>query len=337
MAIPIKKATYREVRHKRMKDWKEQLKPRSKYTLSQNEQPQALQNIFLTAPCDWGVMRNGGKNGARFAPDILLNLFKKMAKHQDNSQWSTHQVVKKDLAAHDFSGAQDYSYQKIKSILSPLPSSSNEQSPVNIFHLAAGHDHIYPLAKAVLEIYGKAIILNIDAHLDTRVDELPHSGTPFRQLHNEFNLSKNNNENNNETRLTLAQLGIHKYANTPHNYEEMGDMNILSMEECHKENKLQSWLDQILSHNQGPLILSLDCDGIDGPIMPAVSAANHDGLNKTQMKVILESCIQYWNKFNSPRLFGLYEYNPQFDDLHCTSGRYLSSLIHRIYNTSETL
>jgi formiminoglutamase len=52
----------------------------------------------------------------------------------------------------------------------------------NIIHLGGGHDHVYPLLKAIETKYKKIIILNIDPHCDTRESEHNHSGTPFRQF-----------------------------------------------------------------------------------------------------------------------------------------------------------
>ena len=294
--------------------WKNQLTPRSQFTLSQGEDENLANHLFLQSPSDWGVMRNGGKNGARFAPSVLLSNFKKMAKHEKDSPWRSITVSSQNLEGQDFIQAQLDSSKKISSALSA------HDKLKSVIHFAAGHDHVYPLAKSIIEKYGKAIIINIDAHLDTRSDELPHSGTPFRQLYKDFG-----------SKMTLTQVGIHDYANVAANYEGMDQMNILTMEEITDSRSLKSWLDKVLCMDMGPLILSLDCDGLDGSIMPAVSAANHHGLDKFQMNMILEASIKYWSKYQHPRIFGVYEYNPLFDDLHTTSGRYLASLIHKVY------
>lgn len=297
-------------------NWKEQLIPRKQYTLSLKQTKNAAEHLFLSSPSDWGVIRNGGKNGARFAPAAIMANFQKMAKHKANGPWLLEQVSDPSLEELDFTQAQLASAESISSLL------DKNSKTKSIIHLGAGHDHIYPLTRALLNHHDKVIIINIDAHLDTRTDEQPHSGTPFRQIHQEFG----------QKRVSLAQVGIHQYANIASNYEGMDQMNILSMEDIKWDKQLDEWLNKVLVMDQGPLILSLDCDGLDGSIMPAVSAANHHGLNKHQMNMILESCLTYWKKYQHPRIFGLYEYNPLYDDLHTTSGRYLSSLIHKVYS-----
>ena len=301
-------------------NWKDQLPPRSGFTLSQkeNSSEEAASNILISSPCDWGVMRNGGKNGARFAPEVLLSNFKKMANHHTNKSWSHHIVTSsnKNLPAQDFEKSQQESASNIQSLL------KDRNQLTSLIHLAAGHDHVYPLVKALMNRFEKVTILNIDAHLDTRQDVLPHSGTPFRQIYSEFGPS----------RVNLAQVGIHHYANVEENFNDMGNMNVLTMEEIKVNKDLSAWLNKTLAFDQGPLILSLDCDGLDGSIMPAVSAVNHHGLNKQQMDIILEASLKYWHKYQYSKIFGLYEYNPIFDDINTTSGRYLASLIHKVYN-----
>jgi len=297
-------------------NWKDQLTTRGQHTLAQNENEHSFEHLLLSSPSDWGVIRNGGKNGARFAPQALMAHFKKMAFHLDNQKWSLYQVSNEIAEAQNFTQSQFKSSQNIETLL--------EQNSMvkSIIHLGAGHDHIYPLTRALLSRYDKVLIINIDAHLDTRMDDSPHSGTPFRQIQKEFGTK----------RVSLAQVGIHQYANIPANYEEMEQMDVLTMEEIKWDKQLKQWLDKVLVMNQGPLIISLDCDGLDGSIMPAVSAANHHGLNKHQMDMILEAGLNYWHKYQHPRIFGLYEYNPLYDDLHTTSGRYLASLIHKVYS-----
>ncbi len=297
-------------------NWKGQLSTRSQYSLSQKENLEESAHLLVSSPSDWGVMRNGGKNGARFAPQTLLNNFKKMAGHSENEDWASFTVSHQKEEELDFPKAQLKSSASIEKLL------ERNSKLKSLIHLGAGHDHVYPLTRALLSQYEKVLIINIDAHLDTRADELPHSGTPFRQLHREYG----------DKRISLAQVGIHKFANVQANYEGMDQMNILPMDKIKGDRDLMQWLDKVLVMNQGPLILSLDCDGLDGSIMPAVSAANHFGLNKKQMNIILEASLNYWNKYQHPRIFGLYEYNPLFDDLHTTSARYLASLIHKVYS-----
>jgi formiminoglutamase len=78
--------------------------------------------------------------------------------------------------------------------------------------------------------------------------------------------------------------------------------------------------------NNRLLVLSIDADGLDGSVMPAVSAVNADGINKIQMAAILD----WYKKISNPtKCLGLYEFNPIYDTLSQVGARYLTSLLYR--------
>ena len=193
-----------------------------------------------------------------------------------------------------------------------------------LLHLGGGHDHVYPFAKALGEHHKAIIVINIDAHLDTRPDGEIHSGTPFRQLHQSL-----------KGKLHLLQVGIHSFANGEGNYKEMGSMEVLkefSIEEITKwihSAKLAENIDDT------PLLLSVDCDGLDASFMPAVSAPNHRGLSQEQFHQVFKACQDYWRTSKAPRAFGLYEFNPLFDNLSQQSARYLASYMHDFFLMEE--
>jgi len=268
-------------------------------------------DLFICSATDIGVMRNGGKRGARFSPETILNLFSKMIAPEGARHWSHESVSCEADELADFQRAQASSADKLQEAL-------NHESQ-HIIHLGGGHDHIYPLALAWSRQHPeeKLVIINIDAHLDTRTDELGHSGTPFRQIQKEMN-----------NLLHLYQLGIHSYANVAENYENMASMEVAPSQ---AEADFESWIETILNrHKNDQLILSLDCDGLDQSFMPAVSAPNHNGLGAKEMNRILGLCQNHWRESNKTPIFGLYEYNPVFDNINATAGRYLTSLIHQL-------
>jgi formiminoglutamase len=126
--------------------------------------------LFLCSPSDEGVMRNLGRNGTKYGPKTILNHFSQLTKHNNNS-FQYDNVTNQNDEINDFNNAQKSQSENIKNYI--------EQ---NIIHLGGGHDHVYPLLKAIETKYKKIIILNIDPHCDTRESEHNHSGTPFRQF-----------------------------------------------------------------------------------------------------------------------------------------------------------
>ena len=85
-----------------------------------------------------------------------------------------------------------------------------------------------------------------------------------------------------------------------------------------------------ISNLEGPLLLSLDCDGLDSSFMPAVSAPNHNGLTKKEYESLLTELKKYWSRTSNKPYYGIYEYNPVFDDLSLSSGRYLAHTIYKL-------
>lgn len=279
----------------------------------------AHDNVLFTGPCDLGVMRNGGKAGAKHAPQALLAAFQKMVAFHpakkigffQTSQTQTSQI-------EQFPSLQQREKEELKNT---LPSKNILKK---VAHLGGGHDHIYPLVAAYLDQYPKekVLILNIDAHLDTRRDQEVHSGTPFRQLHGEY-----------KDRVHLSQLGIHHFANHPQNFEDMGNMEVLPYN-GHQHFKEE--LTKIFTlHRDRTLVLSLDCDGLDASFMSAVSAPNHRGLSQEDFQEVLETCFSFWKTSDKPAIYGLYEYNPLFDDLTTKGARYLVGTLYNFFERND--
>ncbi len=299
-------------------NWQTNLKERNTLKWSDRLKPfdesHIHPHLLIEAPCDLGVMRNGGKRGAKHGPQAITSVLKKMVPLSTDSTAITalSTGVSLEEEIEHFPSVQQRETDLIKG---SLPDHLKK-----IAHLGGGHDHIYPLINAFLERYPKeeVLILNIDAHLDTRADEQTHSGTPFRQLFKKFG-----------KRLHLVQIGIHSFANHPTNFEDMGEMEVLHW---HESDTLKKSLKVILSqHSDKTLCLSLDCDGLDGSYMSAVSAPNHRGLSQDQFWSVFKSCQEFWHQSEHPALYGVYEFNPLFDDLSTRAARFVASSLFDFY------
>ena len=269
------------------------------------------ENIIFQTPCDLGVMRNGGKRGAKHGPQALMAPFQGLTLPNKSDFTFESQVFSSPSQnPDDFEKVQEKECQFFEKQIKGKA----------LLHLGGGHDHVYPFAKALADKYQSLIVINIDAHLDTRPDDQNHSGTPFRQLYKDL-----------KGKLHLLQVGIHSFANGTGNYEDMGAMEVLksfSIDEIHK------WLTSMkLAENidETPLLLSVDCDGLDASFMPAVSAPNHRGLSQEEFEAVFNLCWEYWHESKAPRALGLYEFNPIFDNLSQQSARYLASYMHDFF------
>lgn len=276
---------------------------------SQNEK-NTKHCLVLKSSTDIGVIRNGGRNGARFAPQSFLSTFKKFSQNESLQKWTfeEREVSSKDLEEENFQRAQEVEAQNIAATIAG-------SSAQFVCHLGGGHDHIYPLLKAVSPGLKKVVVINIDAHADTRTDGEFHSGTPFRQFSEAFS-----------GEFKLYQIGLHPFANSFSTLSPLskGQMNILWKKDLNEEN-LKRFFAQIKSevNKETLVVFSLDADALHGTEVPGVSAVNPEGLSRGELLLV-------WNEYislplsHSPYL-GIYELNPLYDTLASLSMRTLGS------------
>lgn len=266
-----------------------------------------LDQLLLLSPADQGVIRNLGRAGARFAPDAIVCQLKKMAATKTNNKIFYKNILSD---SSNFDSSQTETSKIISSLL--------DLSPKGIIHLGGGHDHIYPLLNAIDDKYKKIHILNVDAHLDMRQDDHHHSGTPFRQFIKES-----------KSQYKILQTGIHKFANSKKTKAELGNnVSVQSFSELQSETNNFSIKSKTISNYIDEecdfFILSLDADALDGSIMEAVSAVNGLGLPLAFVHEIVSSVAS----LEKPTAFGVYEYNPLFDNLSCKGARAIAALLY---------
>ena len=162
-------------------------------------------------------------------------------------------------------------------------------------------------------------IINIDAHLDTRTDNLPHSGTPFRQASQMWT----------QGRFRLFQVGIHDYANAKSNYEKLpnGQMKVFNENDW---GVVAGKIEKLINTEDEIIVLSLDADALSASIMEGVSAVNPNGLTLKFMQSCLKS-YQNWME-GKKQYFGIYEYNPVYDNLSQKGAKAIASLVHQYFS-----
>lgn len=267
--------------------------------------------VFLKSSSDWGVMRNGGRNGARFAPQSFLTFFKRLTLTESMRKmvFLDQEVSSQNLEKEDFNQAQILETKAIEALF-------KQHNLSTFIHIGGGHDHIFPLLSSLHS--KKIIVVNIDAHADTRVDDEAHSGNPFRRF------AKNHPQ------FELYQIGLHPFANSLSTLQqlEQGTMKILWRSEF-SENSLKHFFEQIKSQitEDTKVIFSLDADALDGSIIPGVSAVNGAGLGLKDLKLI-------WNEYKKitthAPIIGIYELNPIYDTLSGLSMRTMAGFVFEI-------
>lgn len=275
-----------------------------------------LATIF-TSPTDLGVIRNSGRSGARFAPQTILYNLGRLNIHGNKSSRNIliEQVSDKQDEATNFENSQINSSKKINQLLA----SKTE----NIIHIGGGHDHVLPLLMAIDKTdCDNILILNIDAHCDTRVSDIQNSGTPFRDFSNVCSKPTH-----------LIQFGIHDSANSPSTISKLENISsktwyfddCVNKDSAELANKLFSDLPFNIT-SKTALVFSLDADAIDSSAMEGVSAVNGRGFNVQQIYDLLNLILMSTAK----KYFGIYEYNPVYDNLSQKGSRLIAGLIYKI-------
>ena len=269
--------------------------------------------LFLKSSSDVGVIRNGGRNGARFAPQSFLATFKKFALNESLKKYHFIEVEisNPEEEKRDFKEAQLLEAQRISELLEKHPDS-------RICHLGGGHDHIYPLLIALSKRYKKVIVINIDAHADTRTDENHHSGTPFRRFSHDY-----------LGNFKIYQVGLHPFANAISTLAplEKGQSHIIWKNDL-KDEKLKCLFQEISREidQETLVVFSLDSDALNGSEVPGVSAVNPAGLTQKELLDIWE---YYRNlPLTHAPILGIYELNPIYDTLASISMRTLGSFVY---------
>lgn len=291
-------------------------------SITENPENPSTQSIqFFYSPSDEGVRRNLGRNGSRFGPDAIKAALSKFTNHSTQFQLEFLEVTEQKEERENFEHAQDKSKERLSKLI-------RNNAQVLKFHLGGGHDHIYPLLMAIhqQEEVEKVLILNIDAHCDTRIDDIHHSGTPFRNL-----------DNGVKKPTKLIQYGIHPFSNAPSTLNELKNIQQeLFFFEAVKElshsfeqipSKLIKSLREFLSPKTA-IVLSLDCDALPGYEFPAVSAPNPRGIPIEHVRKLARLLQEQSQAQSCPYFFGVYEYNPLFDQTSALGAKMIASLIY---------
>lgn len=262
----------------------------------------------LMAPSDLGVQLNGGRRGAAHGPEAIVHQFSRR-------QSPPRPIVVQDLLEHwpggDLAQQQEFHTRALGELF------HRWGVPPKLVHLGGGHDQIFPLLQALPK--GRVRLINFDAHLDTRDDPRPHSGTPLRQWMRQA-----------PPGASVVQIGIGPWANPKENFQgpELQNMEVITIDELLKWNPphVPRAIQRAMfgDWDFDTLVVSLDCDGLDASEFPAVSAPNPLGMSFGQFRSMMELAHQV----RVPRkVLGIYEYNPLFDDLGASCGRKLGQII----------
>ncbi len=272
--------------------------------------------LFLKSSTDTGVIRNGGRNGSRFAPQSFLSTFKRFTLTPDLEHYRMVEVevANPEEERRDFLDAQNRQAERIAACL-------ELESYPRLCHLGGGHDHVYPLLCALARRFEHITVINVDAHADTRTDADANSGTPFRQFATRF-----------KGKFSLFQVGLQPFSNSfstlsplPHSTGENRGLWAQDLS-AKKLDDLFTAISATLD-SKTAVFFSLDADALNGWEVPGVSAVNPGGLGSPDLDELWQRYLRL-PLVHAP-MMGIYELNPVYDTLAALSMRCLGSFVFK--------
>ncbi len=253
--------------------------------------------VILGSPQDEGVIRNKGREGAKYGPDKIREAFYKLTISEKIESEKIFDIGNINTGS-SLEEIHDIQEEVVFQLL-------NENKKIII--LGGGNDISYPDGKALSRFNNNLLIFNIDSHFDVRSDKTRNSGTSYRMLL-EQNLVKPKN---------FYEIGIKRYSSSisHKNYLNSKGSHIYYFDEI-KEKRIKRLLKEILLKKKNKaLFWGFDMDAVNASDAPGVSAPNPAGFSIDEALSIAE--IAGHDK--RTKIFELSEVNPKFDQDNKTS------------------
>jgi formiminoglutamase len=268
--------------------------------------------VIIGFPHDEGVKRNGGRVGARLAPDNMRDIHLKrigtLVNPELNIDCSMIKIFDVGNVCHsetDFNQAHESLRNTVKRVINhpgnPIP-----------FVIGGGNDQSFSNAMGLLESsivkdQARVAVINVDAHLDVREQKnnLEHSGSPFRLLLEQKGFNGKNfvefAAQGTQCSLTHAKFVTEKHKGQIFWLSQLKGTHFTNVKEIFEK------LLNNLSANCDHIFLSFDLDSVSMEHAPGVSCPSPIGLSAQEA---LDICYLA-GKNSKVKLVDVSEYNPQ--------------------------
>ncbi|SHK97395.1 formimidoylglutamase [Rhodothermus profundi] len=220
--------------------------------------------VLVGFPSDTGVRRNGGRPGARQAPQAIREAFYRLTPDPRAGQAFIALLERTfDLGDFRMKRTLEASQEHFGRLIAPLLRAGKL-----VIILGGGHETAYAHFLAYVHAAQPVHILNWDAHADVRPlrDGKAHSGSPFRQaLTHPSGCCQS---------YTVAGLLPHSTA--------PDHLRFLHQHQAHyfwRDALTEDRIADLYSPERTPLMVSFDLDLVDQAFAPGVSAPATDGLS----------------------------------------------------------
>lgn len=251
-------------------------------------------------PDDEGIALNGGRIGAKDAPDTIRKYLYKMTPHLLKQLATTGELRIADLGNLTTTMTLEERHQ-----LGREQAEQVTDKNIPWVSLGGGHDYGYAdgagFLRSALKSGKKPIVVNLDAHLDVRpTDQGLNSGTPFYRLLQEF-----------PGAFSFYEIGLQPQCNSQSHWDwaQTQGAHLISAHEARDRGLLSIAHEICHKHAQQPLWISLDIDAIRSSEAPGCSQSWATGLSASEIFPFLSELYvgMDWKSFS------IYEVSPSLD------------------------
>ncbi len=254
-------------------------------------------------PDDEGIVMNGGRPGAKMAPDSIRQVFYKTTPGLGFTQLP--KIV--DLGNVDVSKPLSDRHERGRALARAAC-----EKQISFLSLGGGHDYGYSDTCGFLDTFAgksleKPLVINLDAHLDVRpLDKGHHSGTPFRRALTEFPFE-----------FEFFEIGLQPQCNSKDHWQWALDQgaHILPYDQVKGHSLVSKTQSELEMYRGRPTFLSVDIDSFASSEAPGCSAPWPTGLEIRYFTELLE----WLQSHLDVRGMGIYEVSPPLDEGNKTS------------------
>lgn len=253
--------------------------------------------VIVGCPQDEGVRRNGGREGAHLAPDLIRAEFYKL---------TNFGIAAKifDLGNVDVSGSLEETHERLTAHVAQILRDGKK-----VIVLGGGNDISYADGRAVADVFGAEnwIAVNVDAHFDVRADRPRNSGTPYRQLLEEKLLRPD----------YFYEVAFQPYFASPVYFRYLQNLgvNLISLDQLRsRETSAAALREQIrlkfIHHSKSlTAFFGFDLDAVRASDAPGVSASSPVGLRAGEFL----NLVSFAARLVNTKVIEFSEVNPNFD------------------------
>lgn len=251
-------------------------------------------------PDDDGIQLNGGRLGARQAPDVIRKYFYKLTP----SPWKKTSFNFQDMGNLSTEIALAERHESLKKEIERSLNSPN----TCWIGLGGGHDYGYPDGAGFLlsqkQSKRKPLVINFDAHLDVRpTTQGLSSGTPFYRLLTDNSLPD----------FDFIEIGIQAHCNSTPHYDWLKERGalIIDMEEILINGFQATCMEKLIPYmiKSRPTFLSIDIDAFSSAYAPGCSQSWATGLVPNEFMPLLKIL----KKRLDVKMLSIYEVSPPLD------------------------